>query len=87
MGGANFHDYLIATYLDAPPVKYQFFETIDPHGPYGAKGLAETAINPTAAAIANAIFHATGARISTLPFTPERVLAAIEAAKSKAAAT
>ena len=81
--GANFHDYLIATSLDAPPVEHQFFETIDPHGPYGAKGLAETAINPTAAAIANAIFHATGARIRTLPFTPERVLEAIEAAKSE----
>lgn len=82
--GANFHDYLIATSLDAPPIEHQFFETIDPHGPYGAKGLAETAINPTAAAIANAIFHATGARISTLPLTPERVLEAIEAARPKA---
>jgi CO/xanthine dehydrogenase Mo-binding subunit len=74
----NFHDYLIATSLDVPPVEHEFFETIDPHGPYGAKGLAETAINPTAAAIGNAIFHATGARLRSLPFTPERVLAAID---------
>ncbi len=81
--GANFHDYLIATSLDAPPVEHAFIETIDPHGPYGAKGLAETAINPTAAAIANAIFHATGARLRSLPFTPERVLEAIEEARAR----
>ncbi|MEE9274682.1 MAG: xanthine dehydrogenase family protein molybdopterin-binding subunit [bacterium] len=77
----NFHDYLIATSMDAPPVEHAFFETIDPHGPYGAKGLAETAINPTSAAIANAIFHATGARVRSLPITPERMLAAIDEAR------
>jgi len=78
----NFHDYLIATSMDIPPVEHEFFESMDPHGPYGAKGLAEVAINPITAAICNAIYHATGgARIHALPITPERVLEAIEAAR------
>lgn len=79
--GTNFHDYLIATSMDAPPVTHHFVETIDPHGPYGAKGLAETAINPTSAAIANAIFNATGVKIRSLPITPERVLEAIQGSR------
>ncbi len=80
--GKNFHDYLIATSMDAPPIEHDFFESMDPHGPYGAKGLAEVAINPITAAICNAIYHATGgARIRTLPITPERVLEAIEQAR------
>ena len=52
-------------------------ETNDPRGPYGAKGLGEMGLVPTAAAIANAVKHATGARISRIPLTPERVLSAI----------
>ncbi len=80
----NFHDYLIATSMDAPRVEHDFFESMDPHGPFGAKGLAEVAINPITAAICNAIYHATGgARIRTLPITPERVLEAIEEAGKK----
>jgi CO/xanthine dehydrogenase Mo-binding subunit len=82
--GRNFHDYLIATSMDIPPVEHDFFESMDPHGPFGAKGLAEVAINPITAAICNAIYHATGgARIRTLPISPERVLEAIEDAGRK----
>ena len=82
--GRNFHDYLIATSMDAPPVEHDFFESMDPHGPFGAKGLAEVAINPITAAICNAIYHATGgARIHSLPISPERVLEAIEDAREK----
>ena len=58
--GKNFHDYLIATSMDVPPIEHDFFESMDPYGPYGAKGLAEVAINPITAAICNAIYHATG---------------------------
>ncbi len=80
--GKNFHDYLIATSMDAPPIEHDFFESMDPYGPYGAKGLAEVAINPITAAICNAIYHATGgARIRSLPISPERVLEAIEEAR------
>jgi CO/xanthine dehydrogenase Mo-binding subunit len=76
---AGFLDYKIPSSLDAPVIEPIFVETDDPYGPYGAKGMAETAINPTAAAIANAIYHATGARLRALPMTPEKVRAAIRA--------
>ena len=80
--GRNFHDYLIATSMDVPPIEHDFFESMDPYGPYGAKGLAEVAINPITAAICNAVYHATGgARIHSLPISPERVLEAIEEAR------
>jgi len=49
----------------------------DPEGPYGAKGLGEHVLIPTAPAILNAIRHATGAVIPRLPARPDRVLAAI----------
>ncbi len=73
----NFVDYRIPSSLDAPPIDVGFVETIDPYGPYGAKGMAETAINPTAAAIANAVFHATGVRVRCLPITAEKILAGL----------
>ena len=51
-----------------------------PHreGPFGAKGVGETAMCPTAPAIANAIYNATGARLFHLPMTPERILKALK---------
>ena len=80
--GTNFHDYLMATSMDAPPIEHDFFESMDPHGPFGAKGLAEVAINPISAAVCNAVCHATGgARVRSLPISPERVLEAIEEAR------
>jgi len=48
-----------------------------PEGPYGAKGLAEPATAPTAAAIANALFDATGIRMREVPLTPEKIEAAL----------
>ncbi len=80
----NFVDYRIPSSLDAPSLDVAFVETIDPYGPYGAKGMAETAINPTAAAIANAVFHATGVRIRSLPITAEKILAALAALQRSA---
>jgi aldehyde oxidoreductase len=77
----NLHDYLIPTIGDVPPVISHIIEVADPHGPYGAKGLGEHVLIPTAPAILSAIRHATGARITRVPATPERVLAAIHAAK------
>jgi CO/xanthine dehydrogenase Mo-binding subunit/aerobic-type carbon monoxide dehydrogenase small subunit (CoxS/CutS family) len=73
----NLHDYLIPTVGDVPPVVVHIVEDPEPLGPYGAKGVGEPALIPTAPAILNAIRHATGARISALPATPDRVRKAI----------
>ncbi|MBI2370276.1 MAG: xanthine dehydrogenase family protein molybdopterin-binding subunit [Deltaproteobacteria bacterium] len=73
----GFLDYKIPSVLDATRVESILVETIDPHGPYGAKGVAETAINPGAAAIANAVYHAVGVRVRELPLTAENVRAAL----------
>jgi len=53
-------------------------DTDDQHGPFGAKGIGEPVLVPTAPAIANAVYDATGIRISDLPITPEKVLAALK---------
>ena len=76
----NLHDYLIPTIGDVPEIESIFIEVPDPEGPFGAKGLGEHALIPTAPAILNAIKHATGARITKLPALPHRVLQAIDAA-------
>ena len=73
----NLHDYLIPTIGDVPPIETLILETGDEHGPYGAKGLGEHCLIPTAPAILNAIKDACGARVSHLPATPDKVLAAI----------
>lgn len=73
----NLHDYLIPTIGDVPEIESILIEVPDPEGPYGAKGLGEHVLIPTAPAIVNAIRHASGARITRTPATPERVLAAI----------
>ncbi|MGE0212912.1 MAG: molybdopterin-dependent oxidoreductase [Parvibaculaceae bacterium] len=78
--GENLHDYLIPTVGDMPPVVSILIEDPSPVGPFGAKGIGEQALIPTAPAILNAIHRATGARIHRIPATPDRVLAAIKAA-------
>jgi len=82
----NLHDYLIPTVGDIPPIECFLVEDAEPAGPYGAKGVGEPALVPTAPAILGAIRDATGARITSLPATPERVLAGIAAAGSRAPA-
>ncbi len=81
----NLRDYKILTALDDIPVDAVIVEDPDPIGPYGAKGIGEPGLVPTAPAIANAIYDAIGIRFTDLPITPERVLAALKAqAKDKA---
>lgn len=70
-------DYRIPRFADLPDLSTILLETSDPGGPHGAKGAGEISMIPTAGAIANAIFNATGAVVTQLPMTPERVLAAI----------
>tara|TARA_R110002012_G_scaffold255091_2_gene434714 strand:+ start:35867 stop:38614 length:2748 start_codon:yes stop_codon:yes gene_type:complete len=76
----NLHDYLIPTIGDIPPIETLILEIADAHGPYGAKGLGEHVLIPTAPAIFNAIYHATGARITHTPATPTRLRAALKEA-------
>ncbi len=78
----NLHDYLIPTIGDMPEITSILIEDPDPHGPFGAKGLGEHVLIPTAPAILNAIRDATGARITNLPALPYRVLNAIKEANS-----
>jgi CO/xanthine dehydrogenase Mo-binding subunit len=73
----NFADYTMPTADALPELRSGIVESIDPNGPYGAKGASETAILPGAGAIANAVFDAVGVRITDLPITPEKVLAGL----------
>lgn len=74
---ANFDSYLIPTSLDSPEIETIIVEDHEPSGPFGAKGVGEPALIPTAAAIANAVYDAIGVRMYSLPITPEKVLAAL----------
>ncbi|WP_321344371.1 molybdopterin cofactor-binding domain-containing protein [Breoghania sp.] len=78
----NLHDYLIPTIGDVPEIDTLILETGDEHGPYGAKGLGEHCLIPTAPAIINAITDACGAQVRHMPATPDKVLAAIRARAS-----
>ena len=78
----NLHDYLIPTIGDVPEIESLIVEVPDAHGPYGAKGLGEHVLIPTAPAILNAIRHATGAEIRKVPATPSRVLTALREVNS-----
>lgn len=74
----TFTDYLIPTAADAPPVIPVIIEIPEPSGPMGATGVGEIPVNGMAPAIGNAIADAIGVHLHSLPFTPERVLAALE---------
>ncbi|RUU84967.1 2Fe-2S iron-sulfur cluster binding domain-containing protein [Mesorhizobium sp. M7A.T.Ca.TU.009.01.1.2] len=73
----NLHDYLIPTIGDVPPIETILIEVPDPEGPFGAKGLGEHVLIPTAPAILNAIRHATGVLVTKVPATPTRIRAGI----------
>jgi putative selenate reductase molybdopterin-binding subunit len=73
----RFGTYKIPTVMEMPTVESLWVETNDPRGPYGAKGLGEMGMVPTAPAIANAVYDAVGVRMQELPITPEKVLTAM----------
>ncbi|MGA2392063.1 MAG: xanthine dehydrogenase family protein molybdopterin-binding subunit [Candidatus Lustribacter sp.] len=80
----HFSSYLLPTALDVPAeIVSIIMETPDPQGPFGARGMSEMPLVPFGAAVASAIHHATGAWVSDMPFTPERVLAAITASANR----
>ncbi|MGH3762975.1 molybdopterin cofactor-binding domain-containing protein [Actinophytocola sp.] len=73
----SYLNYATPRAADLPPIQVIPVVHHDPAGPHGAKGIGEIALNPTAAAVANAVAHAIGVRIRDLPITPDKVLAAV----------
>ncbi len=70
----NLSDYLIPVQLDVPDIQVQFVEEEDPYvNALGTKGIGELSVVGVAAAIANAVYHATGKRIRDLPITPDKL--------------
>ena len=76
--GPSLLDYRMPTFLDTPDIHALIVEAPDEQGPYGAKEAGEGPLHPSIPAIANAIYDAVGVRIDTLPFSPPKVLAAIQ---------
>jgi CO/xanthine dehydrogenase Mo-binding subunit len=78
----TFASYRMPGTASMPAIETILVEAPGAAGPYGAKGVGEPGLVPTAAAIANAIYDAIGVRLRELPMTPERVLRALRAARS-----
>ena len=81
----GFLDYRIPVASDLPMIEPVMVEVPNPGHPYGAKGVAEVNICPPMAAIANAIERAIGRRLTELPMSPPKVLAAIDAPERRRA--
>ena len=79
LSNAGFLDYRIPVASDLPMIETVLVEVPNPNHPFGVKGVAEANIVPPMAAIANAIYHATGRRMTELPMSPPKVLAALDA--------
>ena len=76
-----FTDFKMLTSEDMPKlgnIQTYFTNTREPTGPFGAKGIGEAALNPTAAALVNAVYDAIGIRFKEIPVTPEKVLQALK---------
>ncbi|MFJ5031935.1 xanthine dehydrogenase family protein molybdopterin-binding subunit [Streptomyces sp. NPDC088560] len=74
--GADLAGYHVATHADVPRIEADWIEDTDPDDPVGIKGIGEIGIVGAAAAVANAVWHATGVRHRSLPIRPDRILAA-----------
>src|SRR5262245_33067104 len=82
MLNASFLDYRMPTSLDLPMIETVLVEVTNPGHPFGLRGVGEVPIVPPMAAIANAIYHATGVRMRQLPMSPPKVLEALWAQQS-----
>jgi CO/xanthine dehydrogenase Mo-binding subunit len=77
MRADSFARYTLANAPEMPPLRVLLVEEGEPTGPFGAKAVGEIATVPVAPAIVNAVNHALGTRLTDLPLTPERILAAL----------
>ena len=75
----SFMDYAIIKAQDMPRLAVRLIESVEPEGPFGAKGLGESGVIPVSAAVANAVKNAVGVRLTELPITPAAVSAALRA--------
>ena len=73
---AGYYGARVATCKDAPEIDVIFIESDDGLGPFGAKSIGENSKLPAPAAVANAIFNATGTRFKDLPITRDKILGA-----------
>jgi len=80
----SFLEHKSTAFVDFPPIEVLFPAGPDPLGPFGAKALGEPPVVPVFAAVANAVANAIGVRLHEVPFTPKRVLAAINAQQGSA---
>ncbi len=74
VANATLGDYLVAVNADVPDIDVAFVGEPDPANPIGVKGVGEVGLAGVAAAIANAVYHATGRRIRSLPITIDQLL-------------
>lgn len=74
----NLLDYKIPTAMDTPDLHVKFIQLEDPTGPYGNKSLGEPPAIPVAPALRNAVLHATGVAMDTIPMTPQRLIEAFQ---------
>ncbi len=77
MANPTFLDYRMPTVLDLPLIETVLVEVANPASPHGIRGVGEVPLVPPMAAVANAIYRATGKRLQDLPMTPDRVVAAL----------
>jgi CO/xanthine dehydrogenase Mo-binding subunit len=80
MENAGFLDYRVPVASDVPFIDTEIVEVPNPNHPYGVRGIGEVPIIPPMAAIANAIYHATGVRMRSQPMSPPKILKAVEGA-------
>jgi xanthine dehydrogenase YagR molybdenum-binding subunit len=74
---AGYYGHRVSTHMDVPEIEILFIESDDGYGPFGAKSMGEASKVPAVAAVANAIFNATGRRMRDLPITRDRILGAV----------
>jgi CO/xanthine dehydrogenase Mo-binding subunit len=77
MLNSSFLDYRMPTSLDLPMIDTVIVEVPNPGHPFGLRGVGEVSIVPPMAAIANAIYRATGVRMRQLPMSPGKVVEAL----------